>query len=122
MSSQCFLRQRKVFFMLDSSRGLSYDELPTVLAFIEDIVKRLYVNPHNIQIGLMHYSDLRTARYALVLKKRSLRHALIGIQKLRRRYRQGERNYLGYALKMVNQVRKIYGMFIQRIKLLLINH
>ena len=108
--------------MLDSSKGLANNELPAILQFIEDIVRRLYTNPHNIQIGLMYYSDLRTARFALVFKKRSLRHALIGIRKLRWRYRQGRKNYLGYALRMVRQVGKIYQMHINKITQLLSCH
>ncbi len=96
--------------MLDSSRGLSYREVPTITTFISDIVRKLYANPDNIEIGLMHYSDIRTTRYALVLKKWSLRNALVRIQNLR--YRPGRKNFLGHALKTVRKVWTISGMVI----------
>ena len=94
-----------MFFVLDSSRGLGYRELPTVINFIQEIVRRLYTKPNNIEIGLMHYSDLKTARFALQLKKRSLQDALDGINNIA--YRIGKKNFLGHALKTVRKVTNI---------------
>ncbi|CAB4006278.1 Hypothetical predicted protein [Paramuricea clavata] len=102
VSPQCFSRSRKVFFMLDRSQNLTYSELPKVITFIKDIVKRLYTDPNNIEVGLMHYSDIRTARYPLMLRKWSLKVALDRIEYLR--YRSGRKNFLGYALKTVRKV------------------
>ncbi|CAB4002110.1 Hypothetical predicted protein, partial [Paramuricea clavata] len=87
--------------MLDRSQNLTYSELPKVITFIKDIVKRLYTDPNNIEVGLMHYSDIRTARYPLMLRKWSLKVALDRIEYLR--YRSGRKNFLGYALKTVRK-------------------
>ena len=102
VSPGCFSRYRKVVFMLDSSRGLSYREVPTITTFVKDIVRKLYTNRDNIEVGFMHYSDIRTARYAMILRKWSLREAMIRIQNLR--YRPGRKNFLGHALKTVRKV------------------
>lgn len=96
------MRRRKVLFMLDSSRGLGPRELPTVTTFMKDIVRALYKNRNSIEVGLMQYSDYRTAQFDMAMGKWSLREALRRIQFLK--YRPGVKNYVGSALKIVEQV------------------
>ena len=112
VSPQCFGRSRRILFMLDSSRGLGYKELPDVRDFIQDIVEKLYTYPSDIEIGLMHYSDMRTATYSLRIRKRSKEEVTAAIQSFW--YRRGSRNYLGDAFKTVRKVRMIKGRSVHR--------
>lgn len=100
--------------MLDSSIGLSRRELPFVVGFIEDIVRQFYRNPDNIEIGLLLYSD-SNMKYVLHLKKWSLRYVLFKLRYLKYQYRQGTRNYLGYALKRVVKVLLLMNLLLDNL-------